>query len=175
FLIDTSWFKAFRRYVGMDDIWETVDIHEDHPGPIDNSPLFNEDGTIRELLTDELDYVLVPEDAWDLLVKWYGTVNTNTAIPRQVVEFGLFVKHHKVEVYLQQLRFCKNFKMETEVSQQVSKAHTIGYVEKLMRKTYGISDNEEVRLWTSFNPNTFDELTKPEDTVEDMVFMKIRF
>ncbi|KAJ9597759.1 hypothetical protein L9F63_011367 [Diploptera punctata] len=170
YLIDTNWFKAFRRYVGIYDIWETVDKQDDYPGPIDNSSLFNEDGSIRELLTDGLDYVLVPKDAWELLVKWYGTINTNTAIPRQVVEYGLFVKHYKAEVYLQHLRFCKNFKKETEVSQEVSKTHTIGYIEKLMRKTYGISNNEEVRLWTCFDPNSCDELTKPEETVQDIGF-----
>jgi hypothetical protein len=48
--------------------------------------LFTDDGsgTIKENLIDELDYVLVPSESWDLLVQWYGTVDQNTAIPRQV-------------------------------------------------------------------------------------------
>lgn len=44
-------------------------------------------GTLKESLLDELDYVLVPSESWDLLVKWYGTVDQNTAIPRQVSLF----------------------------------------------------------------------------------------
>jgi len=48
-------------------------------------------GTLKENLLDELDYVLVPSESWDLLVKWYGTVDQNTAIPRQV---NLFVVLH---------------------------------------------------------------------------------
>jgi len=48
-------------------------------------------GTLKESLLDELDYVLVPSESWDLLVKWYSTVDQNTAIPRQV---SLFVALH---------------------------------------------------------------------------------
>jgi len=50
-------------------------------------------GTLKENLLDELDYVLVPSESWDLLVKWYGTVDQNTAIPRQV---SLFVALHVI-------------------------------------------------------------------------------
>ena len=52
-------------------------------------------GTLKESLLDELDYVLVPSESWDLLVKWYGTVDQNTAIPRQV---SLFVALHFILV-----------------------------------------------------------------------------
>ena len=38
-----------------------------NPGPIDNKPLFKDDGSdIRDDMIDELDYVLVPEEAWTL-------------------------------------------------------------------------------------------------------------
>jgi hypothetical protein len=40
-LIDSKWFKSFKRYVGIDDAWDTSGGTVDHPGPIDNSPLFN--------------------------------------------------------------------------------------------------------------------------------------
>jgi hypothetical protein len=41
YLIDSKWFKSFKRFVGMDDAWDTFGGMDDHPGPIDNSPLFN--------------------------------------------------------------------------------------------------------------------------------------
>jgi hypothetical protein len=41
YLIDSKWFKSFKRYVGMDDTWATFGGMDDHPGPIDNSSLFN--------------------------------------------------------------------------------------------------------------------------------------
>jgi hypothetical protein len=40
-LIDSKWFKSFKRYVGMDDTWDTFGGMDDHPGPIDNSSLLN--------------------------------------------------------------------------------------------------------------------------------------
>jgi hypothetical protein len=48
--------------------------------------LFTDDGngSIKDNLVDELNYVLVPSESWDLLVQWYGTVDQNTAISRQV-------------------------------------------------------------------------------------------
>jgi hypothetical protein len=57
--------------------------------------LFTDDGSgsIKDGLIDELDYVLVPSESWDLLVKWYGTLDQNTAIARQV-SFNHHLAHH---------------------------------------------------------------------------------
>jgi hypothetical protein len=40
YLIDSKWFKSFKRYIGMDDEWEPLGGMDDHPGPIDNGSLF---------------------------------------------------------------------------------------------------------------------------------------
>lgn len=125
YLIDNKWFKQWKRYVGYDS-WDACNIGEQStfPGPIDNSPLlkgkmivtfatfllinsylhhlkvnlyqFTENGGLKEHLIDELDYVLVPEDAWDSLKSWYSVVDGQEPICRNVVEFGMFVKHCKV-------------------------------------------------------------------------------
>ncbi|PNF33355.1 Ubiquitin carboxyl-terminal hydrolase 15 [Cryptotermes secundus] len=169
YLIDSKWFKSFKHYVGMDDAWDTSSGTDSHPGPIDNNPLFNDDGSgsIKENLVDELDYVLVPSESWDLLVQWYGTVDHNTAISRQVVENGVFVKHCKVEVYLLELRLCKDFNLENEIRHKFSKIDTVGHVGKTMRKLYEIPDEVETRIWYCCAPNEFNELTKEESTVQD--------
>jgi hypothetical protein len=44
----------------------------------------------------------------------------------QVVENGVFVKHCKVEVYLLELRLCKDFNLENEIRHKFSKSDTIG-------------------------------------------------
>jgi hypothetical protein len=41
YLIDSKWFKNFKRYIGMDDTWDSFGVTDEHPGPIDNSSLFN--------------------------------------------------------------------------------------------------------------------------------------
>ena len=87
------------------------------------------DGTenhLKEHLIDDLDYVLVPQEAWEKLIEWYGSVDSQEPVARKVVEYGMFVKHCKVEVYLMELKLCENGKNDTYVTQQFSKADTIG-------------------------------------------------
>uniref|UniRef100_A0A5F8HIE8 ubiquitinyl hydrolase 1 n=1 Tax=Monodelphis domestica TaxID=13616 RepID=A0A5F8HIE8_MONDO len=75
YLIDRKWFKQWKEYVGFDS-WDTYNVGENNlfPGPIDTFGLFSypESQRIKEHLTDELDYVLVPTEAWNKLMSWYG-------------------------------------------------------------------------------------------------------
>lgn len=43
-----------------------------------------ESQTLKEHLIDELDYVLVPTEAWNKLVNWYGCVEGQQPIVRKV-------------------------------------------------------------------------------------------
>ena len=40
YLIDTKWFKQWKKYVGYDS-WDTAFVGDPsaHPGPIDNAPI----------------------------------------------------------------------------------------------------------------------------------------
>ena len=40
---------------------------------------------LKEHLIDELDYNLVPDDAWKKLVTWYGIVNIDLCVTCYVV------------------------------------------------------------------------------------------
>ncbi|XP_007499908.1 ubiquitin carboxyl-terminal hydrolase 4 isoform X3 [Monodelphis domestica] len=139
------------------------------PGPIDNSGLFSdpESQTLKEHLIDELDYVLVPTEAWNKLVNWYGCVEGQQPIVRKVVEHGLFVKHCKVEVYLLELKLCENSDPTNMLSCHFSKADTIATIEKEMRKLFNIPDERETRLWNKYMSNTYEQLSKPDNTVQD--------
>ena len=93
FLVDNHWFRKASSYLAGKSA---------HLGPIDNKPLWKEDRSdIRDHMICDLDYVLVPEEAWDLLVAEFGLdednlESTNTAVKRYVVEHGMFVKQLKV-------------------------------------------------------------------------------
>ena len=68
--MDNHWFKQAKKYLAWEgslaDSGGTVGDESANPGPIDNKPLWKEDGSdIREHMIDEMDYVLVPEEAWD--------------------------------------------------------------------------------------------------------------
>ncbi|XP_038668234.1 ubiquitin carboxyl-terminal hydrolase 4 isoform X1 [Scyliorhinus canicula] len=170
FLIDSRWFKQWKKYVGFDS-WDTYNVGERgmFPGPIDNSGLFTavESQALKEHLIDELDYVLVPTEAWNKLVNWYACVVGQEPIVRKVVEHGMFVKHCKVEVYLLELKLCENNNMENVVTRHFSKADTIDTIEKEMRKLFNISVGKETRLWNRYMTNTYEQLNKPDSTVQD--------
>ncbi|MGH0174594.1 UNVERIFIED_CONTAM: hypothetical protein FKN15_002093 [Acipenser sinensis] len=123
--------------------------------------------TLKEHLIDELDYVLVPTEAWHKLMSWYGCVEGQRPIVRKVVEHGMFVKHCKVEVYLLELNLCENDNMDDLVKRHFSKADTIDTVEKDMRALFNISADKEIRLWNKYMSNTYEQLNKPDSTVQD--------
>ncbi|XP_004676230.1 PREDICTED: ubiquitin carboxyl-terminal hydrolase 4 [Condylura cristata] len=170
YLIDSRWFKQWKKYVGFDS-WDMYNVGEHNlfPGPIDNSGLFSdpESQTLKEHLIDEMDYVLVPTEAWNKLLNWYGCVEGQQPIVRKVVEHGLFVKHCKVEVYLLELKLCENSDPTNVLSCHFSKADTIATIEKEMRKLFNIPAERETRLWNKYMSNTYEQLSKLDNTVQD--------
>ncbi|XP_043374341.1 ubiquitin carboxyl-terminal hydrolase 4 isoform X5 [Dermochelys coriacea] len=170
YLIDSRWFKQWKKYVGFDS-WDMYNVGEPNlfPGPIDNSGLFAdpEIQTLKEHLIDELDYVLVPTEAWNKLVNWYGYVEGQQPIVRKVVEYGLFVKHCKVEVYLLELKLCENSDPTNVLACHVSKADTIATIEKEMRQLFNILSEKETRLWSRYMSNAYEQVSNLDSTVQD--------
>ncbi|XP_033647195.1 ubiquitin carboxyl-terminal hydrolase 15-like [Asterias rubens] len=170
YLLDSKWFKQWKKYVGYDS-WDMYNLGNEtsNPGPIDNSGLFVEGTTdkLKENLIDDLDYVLLPADAWEKLTSWYGTTPNEEPIKRKVVEYGMFVKHCKVEVYLMELKLSEHGSPDNCVSHQFSKADTIETIEKEMKKQFNISEDRETRLWNKYMSNTYEHLSKKENTVQD--------
>lgn len=95
--------------------------------PLHSYNLVSVDGTaLKDHLIDELDYNLVPKDAWFKLVSWYGVISEEHTLPRKVVEHGMYVKSCKVEVYLMQLKLSQHSDPKTIVTRQFSKGDTVG-------------------------------------------------
>ncbi|XP_043093164.1 ubiquitin carboxyl-terminal hydrolase 15-like isoform X13 [Puntigrus tetrazona] len=170
YLVDSRWFKQWKKYVGFDS-WDKYQMGDQsvYPGPVDNSGLLTDGDVlgIREHLIDELDYILLPADGWNKLLSWYGLKEGQQPIARKVVEQGMFVKHCKVEVYLTELKLCEDSNMENVISRRFSKADTIDSIEREMRKLFSIPDEKETRLWNKYMSNTFEPLNKPDSTIQD--------
>uniref|UniRef100_A0A8B9BQ93 Ubiquitin carboxyl-terminal hydrolase n=1 Tax=Anser brachyrhynchus TaxID=132585 RepID=A0A8B9BQ93_9AVES len=170
YLVDICWFKQWKKFVGFDS-WDMFGVGDPSlfPGPVDNSGLFSDAETqsLKEHLIDELDYVLVPTEAWNKLVAWYGCIGGQRPIVRKVVEYGLFVKHCKVEVYLLELKLCESSDPDNVISCHFSKADTVATIEKEMRKLFNIPAEKETRLWNRYMSNTFEQLSKLDSTVQD--------
>uniref|UniRef100_A0A8B9BR61 Ubiquitin carboxyl-terminal hydrolase n=1 Tax=Anser brachyrhynchus TaxID=132585 RepID=A0A8B9BR61_9AVES len=167
YLVDICWFKQWKKFVGFDS-WDMFGVGDPSlfPGPVDNSGLFKTQ-SLKEHLIDELDYVLVPTEAWNKLVAWYGCIGGQRPIVRKVVEYGLFVKHCKVEVYLLELKLCESSDPDNVISCHFSKADTVATIEKEMRKLFNIPAEKETRLWNRYMSNTFEQLSKLDSTVQD--------
>ncbi|XP_070394714.1 ubiquitin carboxyl-terminal hydrolase 15-like isoform X6 [Dermacentor albipictus] len=172
YMVDKKWFNQWKRYVGYDS-WETSnDIGEQttHPGPIDNSPLLKEDnsGETKDHLIDDLDFLLLPQEAWDKMVAWYGLMPDQSPLPRKVIEIGLFVKNCKVEVYPVEFKLCTNSNMDQFVTRRFSKVDTIAQVEKDMRTIFKVPPEKETRLWSRCSSNTYEHLPDRARTIQDI-------
>ena len=75
---------------------------------------------------EELDYSLVPEKAWRHLVRCYVPPGGSRPIARRVVEYGLYMKHCKVEVYLLNFKLTLHPKLSETTVEQFSRADTVG-------------------------------------------------
>ncbi|WAR15279.1 UBP15-like protein [Mya arenaria] len=107
-VLDVKWFKQWKSYVGYDSR-DNYNVGDEcaNPGPIDNSSLLEENTkTIKKHLIDDLDYTLVPSEAWTALVSWYSITDHQEPLPRKVI----------VEGYLKsEMLLMFNIKSGTEV------------------------------------------------------------
>ena len=78
-------------------------------------------------MIDELDFNLLPEEAWFKLVSWYGMTSDQQALQRKVVVVhGRYLRRLKVEVYLMELQLSQHSDPQTLVTRKFSKGDTIG-------------------------------------------------
>ena len=171
FLVDSRWYKQLRKYLGLEHDLTVIGNATNHPGPIDNGPLYKDNpetpGEIREGLIDELEYVLLPEDGWNAIVKEFGITQGQIPISRKVIEQGKIVKHCKVEVYFTTFLLAENSRPSETVKKKFSKDDSLATIQKTMREMYQIPDNVSTRLWTKFSEKTFELLSSLETTVQD--------
>ena len=176
FLVDNHWFKRAKKYLAWEEslVNSTRNVRDDsaNPGPIDNKPLWKENGSdIREHMIGEIDYVVVPDLAWDMLVAEFGLKDnvegTSSAVKRNVIEDGMFVKQLKVEVYLIELHVAENSNMREQKMKKFSRTDTLAEVQNVIKELFGIPALEETRLWYKYNSYSYEQLSRLDMTVSD--------
>lgn len=169
YLIAVDWFKQWKKYVNYCDTGATTGTH---PGPVDNTPLFSQNGHLRPNVMNDLDYQFVPSECWELFLSWYGLVEGQLPIARRVIKEGVFVKSMKVEVYLMDLKLCmwgQDFdNISGSVIKQFSRLDTIDDVRKVMVTCFEISPERKVRLWQKFTSGntSYEPLDQLSQTVQ---------
>jgi len=169
YLVDHRWFKQWKKFVGYDTGDQSgAGDEQNNPGPIDNSCLFQADAhTLKKHLIDELDYNLLPEEGWFKLVSWYGVTLDQQALPKKVLEHGLFVKNLKIEVYLREVKLSQHSDPETLITREFSRGDTVGHVMTEMKKVFNIPQGTETRVWSKYRSHSRELLTNQEETVQD--------
>jgi hypothetical protein len=154
YLLSSTWFRSFKRYCERNTPGCTTVYDAPKPGAIDNTDLFgNDEGEdLRSSLVEGVDFELMPEEAWNLLVAWYGLSAPKSAISRSVIENGCYVKYLKVEVYLLELNLYKYpCKFEKDcVRKRFSKSRTLENLREEMREIFKIPKDRATRLWGTF-------------------------
>ena len=169
YLISTTWFRKWKKYVGCLDA-KSVGKPSAKLESIDNSSLFKDESQniLKENLTDESDYVLVPKEAWTTLVSWYGLAHGQQPIPRHVIQEDRVMEHLKVEVYFMKLKMCHYQQMDDICSYMFSHASTIRELEQKMRSVFQVVVTKPVRLLAKDMSNVFEELDTPANTLYDV-------
>ncbi|XP_049846278.1 ubiquitin carboxyl-terminal hydrolase 4-like isoform X2 [Schistocerca gregaria] len=170
YVIDAKWYRNFQRYVGLDQDPENP-IMEEFPGPIDNSAILTDYGELREHLCEENDFVLVPDELWVLLVKWYGVIYNQKPIARKVVEFGAFTKSYKVEIYLLNLQFAKDFDFHFILTHKFSKSDTVAHIIEFMKRAFRIPPSTPVKLMACLNSQDYTELNENSTVNEEGLYV----
>ncbi|XP_057312637.1 ubiquitin carboxyl-terminal hydrolase 4-like isoform X2 [Hydractinia symbiolongicarpus] len=165
YLLDIGWYKKWKQYVALAQIKKD---NNEHPGPIDNSPLHQTGKSeLKEGLLEGRDYKLISQTGWDHLVQWYSLSPEQEPIARKVVEHGLYIKETKVEVYLIELTLSTFRDLERVEIYNFSKANTIADAVEKTKRLFNIDANEDVRVWIKFMSNTYELLIKLENTLQD--------
>uniref|UniRef100_G1KWM9 ubiquitinyl hydrolase 1 n=1 Tax=Anolis carolinensis TaxID=28377 RepID=G1KWM9_ANOCA len=156
-LIDYKCFKKWQRYVGFES-WDLYYAGKSdyYPGPIDNAKLFedSETQTLKKYRMDKVDYEVIPIEAWNKLVNWYGCIEGQRPIERTVVEYGKYFKCCKVEVYPLESKPSQNNDSVNFVSSQFKQAKDSaedGGIVNLQKK---LSQSHEVPLPSYLKPSS---------------------
>ena len=69
-LVSKSWWRRFEK-AATGQVDKEGGVNKDRIGPVDNSPLLDSDGNLKEDLVEGVDFECIPEAAWDWLTILY--------------------------------------------------------------------------------------------------------
>uniref|UniRef100_A0A672R1Y0 ubiquitinyl hydrolase 1 n=1 Tax=Sinocyclocheilus grahami TaxID=75366 RepID=A0A672R1Y0_SINGR len=126
YLLDKRWYDQWKEYVHAGD-----QNSSSYPGKIDNTELYEDLDSyhLKERLSENEDFVLVPAEAWHKLLAWYDMMDDQPPLERKVVDLPSTVK---VEVYPVEIYLCLSSNMESTVSACFSRADKIREYRLLM-------------------------------------------
>ncbi|XP_075508702.1 LOW QUALITY PROTEIN: ubiquitin carboxyl-terminal hydrolase 9-like [Primulina tabacum] len=181
YVISSRWFMAWQNYTGLmvdtypfdqrsiQSVYITSSNTENRPGPIDNSDIVvngtdakDDDPELLRCLEEGRDYVLVPQEVWDKLLKWY---KGGPSLPRKMISVGDQQKHFSVEVFPLCLKLTDS-RDQSEVVVKLSKKDSVRELYEKVCRLKGL-DTEKVHIWDCFSKQKQTILISSNQTLEE--------
>lgn len=99
YVIDNTWYQKWCNYIGVGTSLYDKNASVTSPGKINNKELL-EDGMLKKDSMEDIDYVLVPQDLFELLKKEYG-LNSEKVI--DCLSFLTIVFYSCFEIFLKDI------------------------------------------------------------------------
>ncbi|XP_019853800.1 PREDICTED: coiled-coil domain-containing protein 18-like [Amphimedon queenslandica] len=155
-LVSCHWFEKWTKFIDIALKAGTDGCNKSsHPGPVTNFTLIKfinfQAPKLKKDLSESLDYKLIPEIGWDLLIQWYGISEKSMRLSRKVIK----VQKHAIgklmiEVYpvtvLVQLIFPESPDVD-RIHYEVSRDDTVAFVIEKLRELLQVSAVNETHLW----------------------------
>ncbi|KAG4180902.1 hypothetical protein ERO13_A10G193900v2 [Gossypium hirsutum] len=189
FLITQKWWQHWIDYVNQDQQPNNSNNNEGssslsgnsdsngvgiskRPSGIDNSDLISDgpaedansdDGVeIHDTLLEGRDYVLLPQQVWNLLFSWYGG---GPALSRKVINSGLSQTEFAVEVYPLRLQLLVTPKGDRSTI-RISKKETIGELHRGACEIFHLN-LEQVCIWDYYGHRKHALMNDMDKTLDD--------
>ncbi|KAB2010270.1 hypothetical protein ES319_D10G227000v1 [Gossypium barbadense] len=189
FLITQKWWQHWIDYVNQDQQPNNSNNNEGssslsgnsdsngvgiskRPSGIDNSDLISDgpaedansdDGVeIHDTLLEGRDYVLLPQQVWNLLYSWYGG---GPALSRKVINSGLSQTEFAVEVYPLRLQLLVTPKGDCSTI-RISKKETIGELHRRACEIFHLN-LEQVCIWDYYGHRKHALMNDMDKTLDD--------
>lgn len=133
YVVVAEWLEQLKRYIGIQSSRKFLYHTRSHPGPI----------ITRRDYAHTVD--VVHEDAWRMLVQWYGLADGHR--PMKLVVYA-YSRAQEIEHNLNSFKvMLSNAPVEEFHNVRFSKLEKVGHVEWKLRDIYQIHKNEKTRLW----------------------------
>ncbi|XP_053173050.1 ubiquitin carboxyl-terminal hydrolase 11 [Scomber japonicus] len=161
YVVERHWFEQWKQFVENGD-----QNSSSFPGRIDNSELFEDLDSfhMKERLVENEDFLLLPAEAWNKLLSWYGLVEGHPALERKVVDLPSTLK---VEVYPVEIFLCLHSNMENVTTAQFSRTDNIQAIQQLMCGFFSVAPGSECRLWMKSSDSSCERLRNVHVSVLD--------
>ena len=83
-----------------------------------------------------------------------------------MVEYGIYMKHCKVEIYLLELKLSQYPYLNSTKPRSFCRGDTVGYLETVMKEEFNVERDAECRVWHRFM-TTYELLSNHSQTLQE--------